>query len=122
GSLSVGGLAALYERCAVVVSNDTGPLHLAGAVGAAAVGIFWCGNLLNYGPVDRSRHRPLVSWRQRCPGCGRTMLEGCDDATPFVADITVPEVAAEALDLLSRPRSSALDGRASGRAGADRRP
>src|SRR5439155_11441481 len=31
-ALSLGGLAALYERCAVVISNDTGPVHVAGAV------------------------------------------------------------------------------------------
>ncbi|WP_324287650.1 glycosyltransferase family 9 protein, partial [Klebsiella pneumoniae] len=28
GQLSLGGLAGLLGRCAVVVSNDSGPLHL----------------------------------------------------------------------------------------------
>lgn len=46
GRLSLGGLAGLLSRCRVVVSNDSGPLHLAAAVGAATVGIYWCGNLI----------------------------------------------------------------------------
>ena len=49
---------------AVVVSNDTGPLHLAVAVGAPTVGIFWIGNLVNSGPLGRAR-RSVRSWRRR---------------------------------------------------------
>jgi ADP-heptose:LPS heptosyltransferase len=41
GTLSVGGLAALLSAATLVVSNDSGPLHLADAVGARTVGIFW---------------------------------------------------------------------------------
>jgi ADP-heptose:LPS heptosyltransferase len=72
GTLSIGGLAALYESCAVVVSNDTGPLHLAAAVGAATVGLFWAGNLINGGPVYREQQRPLLSWTIHCPGAAPT--------------------------------------------------
>src|SRR5690606_18551463 len=31
-AVPLGGLAAVYAECAVVVANDTGPLHLAAAV------------------------------------------------------------------------------------------
>src|SRR3712207_8868396 len=37
---------------------------------AATVGIYWCGNLINAGPVTRARHRPALSWRLDCPVCG----------------------------------------------------
>jgi ADP-heptose:LPS heptosyltransferase len=37
GRLSLAGLAGLLSRCVLVVSNDTGPLHLAGAVGSENV-------------------------------------------------------------------------------------
>ncbi|WP_421656467.1 glycosyltransferase family 9 protein [Leptothermofonsia sp. ETS-13] len=40
GKLSLNGLAGLCSRCLVIVSNDTGPLHLARAVGTATVGIY----------------------------------------------------------------------------------
>ncbi len=37
-------LAELYRRCAVVIANDSGPMHVAAAVGTPVVGIF--------GPTD----------------------------------------------------------------------
>jgi heptosyltransferase-2 len=40
GMTDLDTLAAVLEQAAVVVANDSGPLHLAGAVGVPAVGIF----------------------------------------------------------------------------------
>jgi ADP-heptose:LPS heptosyltransferase len=40
GALTLGGLAALLARATVVVSNDTGPLHLAAAGGAPTIVLF----------------------------------------------------------------------------------
>jgi ADP-heptose:LPS heptosyltransferase len=106
GQLSLGGLAGLLSRCRVVVSNDSGPLHLAAAVGAATVGIYWCGNLINSGPMTRTRQRPLVSWRLNCPLCGRNCIDdNCDHTPSFVADISIEEVIRAALDLFALPRS-----------------
>jgi ADP-heptose:LPS heptosyltransferase len=102
GAMDLGGLAGLFSRCAVVVSNDTGPLHLARAVGAATVGVYWCGNLINAGPLTRTRHRPVLSWRIHCPACGLDCTRAdCDDDASFVADVPVDEVAAHARDLLA---------------------
>lgn len=102
GRLSVGGLAGLLARCEVVVANDTGPLHVAAAVGAATVGVYWCGNLINAGAVSRVRHRPAISWRLDCPACGTNCITGsCDHDESFVADVPLEEVCGSALDLLS---------------------
>lgn len=102
GVLSAGGLAGLLSRCAVVVSNDTGPLHLAAAVGAATVGIFWCGNLITAGPATRRRHRPAISWRLDCPVCATNCITGaCDHDASFVADVPLDAVLAPAVDLLA---------------------
>lgn len=102
GRLSVGGLAGVLSRCAAVVSNDTGPRHLAEAVGAATVGIYWCGNVINAGPMTRARHRPAISWRLHCPVCGASCIESrCEHRESFVADVPVAEAVASALDLLS---------------------
>jgi ADP-heptose:LPS heptosyltransferase len=110
GTLTLGGLAALYESCAVVVANDTGPLHLAGAVGAGTVGLYWIGNLINGAPPTRTRHRPIASWQIHCPQCGvdctrdiyphRGGDAGCDHRNSFLTDIPVPEVLHEARELL----------------------
>ena len=44
GELSLGGLFGLLEGARCVVTNDTGPMHMAWALGAPTVGLF--------GPVD----------------------------------------------------------------------
>lgn len=100
--LSLGGLAGLLSRCALVVSNDSGPGHLAEAVGTPTVRIFWCFNLVNWGPLTRTRHRPLTSWRLACPVCGHDCtIAPCDHLVSYVADVPTEQVIAAALDLLA---------------------
>lgn len=101
GRLSLQALAGLLSRCSLAISNDSGPLHLAAAVGAPTVGIYWCGNVINAAPLTRARHRPALSWRLSCPVCGRNCTQNrCDHAVSFVADVSVSEVFDAALDLL----------------------
>lgn len=105
GCLSLKGLAGLLSRCRVVLANDSGPLHLAAAVGAATAGIFWFGNLINAGAMTRGRHRPAISWRVNCPVCDRnTLLDNCAHQESFVADVPIREVRDSALDLFCSPR------------------
>ncbi len=56
GQLDMPALGALFARCAVVVAPDTGPLHLATAVGAKTVAIFGPSDPLRTGPVGEG-HR-----------------------------------------------------------------
>ncbi|WP_328808179.1 glycosyltransferase family 9 protein [Nonomuraea antri] len=105
GTLGVGALAALYARCDLVIANDTGPRHLAAAVGTPTVGIYWCGNLINAGPLTRTRHRPLISWTTQCPRCGASGVdldaERCPHDESWVADVPVAAVLEQADDLLT---------------------
>ena len=101
GRSSLGGLAGVLARADVVVSNDTGPLHLAGAVGTPTVGVYWCGNLINGGPLARRRHRPLISWRTACPACGQDCTRGrCSHDDSFIADVAIDEVVDAARSLV----------------------
>ncbi|MFJ8579204.1 glycosyltransferase family 9 protein [Micromonospora sp. NPDC093277] len=110
GTLSLGGLAACYADCALVVSNDTGPLHLAGAVGTPTVGVYWIGNLINGATPLRARHRPIAAWTTHCPVCGVDCTPGiyphrpgdgdCPHRDSFVADVPVIEVVEAARELL----------------------
>lgn len=101
--LSLNGLAGLLARCVLLVSNDTGPRHLAAAVGTATASIYWCGNLVNAGPLTRTWHRPAISWRQCCPACGiDTTRDQCTHRCSFVDDVPVEEVTEYALDLFAR--------------------
>jgi ADP-heptose:LPS heptosyltransferase len=106
GALGIGALAALYERCDLVIANDTGPRHLAAAVGTSTVAVYWCGNLINAGPLSRTRHRPLISWTTACPVCGVSGVdvgaERCGHDGSWVTDVSVDMVLAQAADLLAR--------------------
>ena len=109
-AVPLGGLAAVYARCDLLVANDTGPLHLAGAVGTATVGVFWAGNLVNAGPATRARSRAHVSWTTRCPACGAVLPEPelpaahhgrpCGHEDSWVSDVQASVVIADALDLI----------------------
>jgi len=52
GKTSVGGMAAVMERCGWIVANDSGPLHVAAELGKNCVALF--------GPTDASRTAPRV--------------------------------------------------------------
>lgn len=101
GKLSLQGLAGLIHRARVVVANDSGPRHMAWAIGTPTVGIYWCGNLINAGSAFRTRHRPHLSWRLECAVCGRnTIHDRCQHEVSFVDEVRVEEVLESALDLL----------------------
>jgi ADP-heptose:LPS heptosyltransferase len=109
GATGLGTLAGVLERCAAIVANDSGPLHLARAVGTPTVGLYWCGNVINAGPTRRATDRPLLAWTVHCPACGADCTpvgnphrqgEGCTHRPSFLGDIPVAEVVAELADLL----------------------
>jgi lipopolysaccharide heptosyltransferase II len=52
GRTSLPELVALLERCDLLVSGDSGPLHIAGALGTSVVGL--------YGPTDPTISGPLA--------------------------------------------------------------
>jgi len=114
GEISLGGLTALLSKAALVIGADTGPLHLARAVNTPTVGIHWAPNLINWAPVTRSIHRPVISWNMQCPYCGIVPnnpypfepSSDCDHAVSFVRDITVEQVL-EAAESLLPPTSKA---------------
>lgn len=110
GKLSLGGLCGLLERADVMVSNDTGPLHLALAIGTPCVGIFWHTNLADGMPLRPSLLRAAVSARLHCPVCGidkRTAR--CAHAASFVDDVPVAEVVDMAFATLGLQRDSACE-------------
>lgn len=100
-TLSLRGLCGLLCEASVVVSNDTGPLHLANAVGAPTVGIFWIGNVINGAPLYRARHRPLPAFGTECPVCGAVNVSSrCEHEVSFVDEVTTGAVLEAALDLV----------------------
>ena len=103
--LSLSGLVGLLSRAALFVGNDSGPLHVALAVGARAVGLFWVEYIVNSMPLGRSRFSPLIAWNRTCPICGRycekpeidSPSPGCAHEGSFIEEIQ-PEQVIAALD------------------------
>lgn len=101
GPLSLSGLAGLFSRASLVVANDSGPLHLARAVGTPTVGVYWCGNFINAGTPNLASNRCLLSWKLECPTCGENCIYSyCDHHDSFVDAVTIDEVTSAALELL----------------------
>ncbi|WP_344979164.1 glycosyltransferase family 9 protein [Compostibacter hankyongensis] len=98
GRLPLPALIGLLSQASLVISNDSGPLHLAHALQAPAIGIYWIGNLVTSMPATSRFHRPVISWTTSCPLCGKegAMLESedsnCRHNTSFMRSISVGEV------------------------------
>ena len=95
GRLSLGGLCGLLERAVLLVSNDTGPLHLGLALGVPSVGIFWLTNLIEGMPLRPSTLHAALSARTRCPVCHQDNVKmRCPHDVSFVADVSIDDVEA----------------------------
>jgi heptosyltransferase-2 len=93
--LDLRGLAALLPRLRLLVTNDSGAMHMAAAVGTPVVAVF--------GPTDWAVTRP---WSTRSvivrnsPPCAPCFLRECPISHPCMKDVKAGEVVETALHLL----------------------
>ena len=80
GSTTVRRMAALIERSALFVGNDSGPMHIAGAVGTPAVGIFGPGTPEKTAPRTKPGRFEAVTLRFPCSPCKQDFFRECDPA------------------------------------------
>lgn len=100
GRLSLRALCGLLERARMMLSNDTGPLHMALALGKPCVGIFWLTNLMEACPLAQHLLRPALSVRTQCPVCGQENRSSrCSHDVSFVDDVPTDTVATMAVEL-----------------------
>jgi ADP-heptose:LPS heptosyltransferase len=100
GRLSPRESAAAFARASVFVGHDSGPMHLAAAVGTPCVAIFAARNLprvwFPYGPGHR-----VIYHAVECAGCG---LETCVvERKRCLTSITVEEVLHQVRQALANP-------------------
>jgi len=94
GALSVGELAALLSRCRLLVSNDSGPVHVAAAVGTPVVALFGRAQP----GINAARWRPL--------GPRHVVLDKSDPSRfTSIAELSVDEVFHAALSVLNASSS-----------------
>ena len=109
GRTSVRQMGALIERCRLFVGSDSGPMHIAAALGVPTVGIFGPGMPEKTAPREAPGGFEAVSLRYPCSPCRQDFFHECDPAPsgkPYcLEEITVDRVASASLRLLSSPPS-----------------
>jgi lipopolysaccharide heptosyltransferase II len=98
GRTSLGTLAGIVGRCRVFVSNDSGAMHMAAALGRPVVAVF--------GSTDERATRPVgahevIAGRAFCRPC---LLRDCPIDHRCMKSISVDQVLAAVCRLLARPR------------------
>ena len=102
-------LAGVIDRCSLYVGNDSGPIHLAAALGVPTVGI--------YGPTSPTLTSPRgaigavhvsVSAQFECSPCRERFFEECpsqptpDERPPCLNDVSVEMVIEAVTEVLQR--------------------
>lgn len=119
GALPFDEFVALLERADAVVSNDSGPMHIAAALGTPTIGLFGPETPVLYGPLGRAAHalwKPVVC--SPCINVHANKAVNCWRGTPeCLTGIAVDEVLSETRALLvagvlqpavARPRRGGL--------------
>jgi heptosyltransferase-2 len=96
GETSITELVGVLARLRLVVTNDSGPMHLASALGVPLVAIFGSTDWRETAPAGPGPHR-LVREEVDCAPC---MLRECPIDHRCMARVSAERVAAEALALL----------------------
>ena len=97
GQTSLGALAALLTHLRLFITNDSGPAHVATAIGTSSVVIFGAAQAGDWAPLDTQRHRAL-SVPMPCRPC---ILLECPIGYRCLQAISVDAVVAQAQTLLA---------------------
>ena len=104
GKTSVRELMAAVKRCAVFITNDTGPMHIAAAFGVPVVAVF--------GPTDSRTTAPFGAGHAlvRQPvDCSPCLLRECPIDHRCMTRVTVDEVCQAAIVQLASRQAPASD-------------
>jgi lipopolysaccharide heptosyltransferase II len=92
-------MGALMKKCSVLVTNDTGPMHIAWVLGANVVAVFGPTIPELQGPVDKTsvivRNEKL-----NCLGCNLTKIEDCPNEHKCMKELSVEEVYMKTLQFI----------------------
>ena len=76
GNLQIRQLAACIEQCDLFITNDTGPMHIAAAVGTPTVSLFGPGNHIRFQPLG-TLHQ-TIRYAVPCSPC-KQFTDKCKD-------------------------------------------
>jgi ADP-heptose:LPS heptosyltransferase len=103
----LGFLAAILEQADIVLGSDSGPLHLATAMGTATVRIYGPTDPAVFGPWPPADRQVVLRALVPCSPCGHIISPPCGARTdPLCLLEQSPESVAESVDwLLHKPLS-----------------
>lgn len=93
GETNIGGLAALYSRARIVLGVDSGPMHIAAAVGTPTVTLYGAADPVEFGTWGDPIRHPILFSDIGCRPC-RVLDWGGDNPAyhPCVREIPVNRV------------------------------
>lgn len=77
GSFTIGTLAAAMRRCSLIITNDSGPMHVAISQKVPIVAMYGPSSPKLYGPYTKDA--TIVTAQPPCLGCASGMKHKCDD-------------------------------------------
>lgn len=103
GRTELGALAALIKRLKIFIGNDSGPSHVAEALGIPSVIVYGVNHPFVWGPLLQAQHRIVADWTAPCR---HFAPDGCpDDSTvPCLQAMSPARVLAEVRSILQDQR------------------
>jgi len=102
--VSIKEMGGILERCRLFIGNDSGPMHIAAALGVPTVGIFGPGSPERTAPLAPAGRLEVVRKPYPCSPCRQDFFRECPPAPsgkPFcLEEISVEDVERAALRLL----------------------
>lgn len=89
GKFNLGELAAAMSRCSLIITNDSGPMHVAISQKVPIVAMYGPSHTDLYGPYTTKA--TVVRALPPCDGCRKRMKHHCDDMR-CMRDLTVQQV------------------------------
>jgi heptosyltransferase-2 len=106
GQTTLGDVVALMRRAAVVVTNDSGAMHIAAALGKPAVSIFGPTNPVQVGPYRQPGS--VVRLNLPCSPCNYRRLSQCPHGHACMEDLPVEMVMERVREVLERDVTKSL--------------
>ena len=99
GCFRIGELAAAMRRCSLIITNDSGPMHVAISQKVPIVAMYGPSSPKLYGPYTKDA--TIVTALPPCPGCAGGMKHKCDDMQ-CMTRLTVEQVVQAAEQMLEQ--------------------
>lgn len=101
GCFTIGQLAAAMQRCSLLITNDSGPMHIAISQKVPVAALYGPSSAELYGPYTKKAI--VVTAIPPCKGCESKMKHECEDMQ-CMERLTVEQVVAAAKKLLQQSK------------------